>query len=353
MKYVLAILGLGIACALWMVIQLWTGSKSKKDRWRGGGGCGGHVILLSLCLLGCGNKTELKQSTQQIMGTPVSVTAPEEYHNLVFDIFRQVDKDMSEWKTNSPLTQVNNNAGIKPVQVPEDLFQTVQRSLEIAEMTLGTFDPTWAALWELWKFDGSNVVPPPEIVQNLLPLVNWQNVKLDETYLSVALPEGAMLGLGGIAKGVALDKARDALIKDGVKNFMLVAGGQVLVHGLNNGRPWRVGIRDPQKNQNEYFAVLELTDTCVATSGNYEKFFMKDRVRYHHIIDPRTGFPARGTKSVTVICKDATLADALSTAFFVLGADAAIQLARSLDGVETLIISDDNTIHQSSGFPLD
>ena len=213
MKYVLAILALGVACSLWMALQIWTGRKSKNNRWRGGGGCGGHVILLAFCLFGCENETELTQSTQYIMGTPISVTAPAKYHSIVFEIFRQVDNDMSEWKENSPLTEVNNNAGIKPVHVPKDLFQTVKRSLEIAELTSGCFDPTWAVLWELWKFDGTNVVPPSEKVKKLLPLVNWQHVQLDDQTHSIALSQGNLIGLGGIAKGVALDKARDAFLE--------------------------------------------------------------------------------------------------------------------------------------------
>ena len=353
MKYVLAILGLGVACAIWMVIQLWTGSKSKKDRWRGGGGCGGHVLIFAafVSTLGCENNTELTQSTKNIMGTPISVTAPTGMHATVFEVFRQVDKDMSEWKPESPLTIVNQNAGVAAVQVPADLFQTLKKSIEIAQLTSGAFDPTWASLWKLWKFDGRNTVPTKAQVEVLLPQVDWKKVELDELTNTVFLTEpSSMLGLGGIAKGVALDKARDALVAQGLKDFMIVAGGQVLVHGSKNGKPWRVGIRDPEKEQTDYFAVLELTDTCVSTSGNYEKFFMKDGIRYHHIIDPKTGYPARGVKSVTVISQDATLADALSTALFVMGVEDGLTLIESLSNAEALFIDESNAIHQSSGF---
>ncbi|MDP6693767.1 MAG: FAD:protein FMN transferase, partial [Phycisphaerales bacterium] len=266
MKFVIAILSLGAACSLWMLLQLWSGNKSKNDRWRGGGGCSGHAILLTMLLssLGCSNENELTQSTHHIMGTPISVTATANKHQIVFNIFRQVDNDMSEWKQESPLTQVNNGAGIKAVQVPIELYQTVKRSLEIANLTLGCFDPTWATLWKLWRFDGREVVPSQEEVDKLLPLVNWESVVLDENERSIFLPTaGALLGLGGIAKGVALDLSRDALIAKGVNDFMIVAGGQVLVNGLKNGKPWRVGIRDPEKEQHEYFTVLEVTDTCI------------------------------------------------------------------------------------------
>jgi len=182
-----------------------------------------------------------------------------------------------------------------------------------------------------------------------LPSVNWKNVLLNKNEQSVYLPLGN-IGLGGIAKGVALDKARKVLLQQGFEDFMIVAGGQVLVHGSKNGQPWRVGIRDPEKEQTDYFAVLELTDTCVSTSGNYEKFFMKDGIRYHHIIDPKTGYPARGVQSVTVISQDATLADALSTALFVMGVEDGIRLIESVSNVEALFIDENNVIHQSSGF---
>ena len=353
MKYVLAIIGLGVASALWMLIPLWTGSKSKKDWWRGGSGCGESVILFAVFVsaFGCEHSTELTQSTKNIMGTPISVTAPTGMHATVYEVFRQVDKDMSEWKPESPLTIVNQNAGVAGVQVPADLFQTLKKSIEIAELTSGAFDPTWASLWELWNFDGSNVVPTKAKVDALLPQVDWKKVELDELTNTVFLPEpSSMLGLGGIAKGVALNKARDALVAQELTDFMIVAGGQVLVHGSKNGKPWRVGLRDPEKEQTAYFTALELTDTSVSTSGNYEKFFMKDGIRYHHIIDPKTGYPARGVKSVTVISQDATLADALSTALFVMGVKEGLSLVESLSNAEALFIDEKNALHQSSGF---
>ncbi|MDP7008284.1 MAG: FAD:protein FMN transferase [Phycisphaerales bacterium] len=354
MKYVLAILGLGIACAVWMLLQLWTGKKSKDDRWRGGGGCSGHLILVATCLqlVSCSEKTPCTQATKQIMGTQIQVTAPAYCHEIVFRIFEEVDQEMSEWKQHSPLTSVNKNAGKQPTVVPPELFDTVKRSLRIAELSEGAFDPTWASLWNLWKFDGTNFVPTQEQVDAILPTVSWRHVVLNAERTTITLPKGSMLGLGAIAKGVALDKARDALLALGEQNFMIVAGGQVLVHGRNNGRLWRIGIRDPEMSQNDYFAVLDSTDTCLSTSGNYEKFFIKDGVRYHHIIDPRTGFPARGTKSVTVICKDATLADALSTACFVLSPEQGISLCAQFENIEVLIIDSQGSTHQSKGFPL-
>jgi thiamine biosynthesis lipoprotein len=265
---------------------------------------------------------------------------------LVLEIFHDVDALMSEWKSESPLSNVNTAAGDHPVLVPTDVFDAVRRALDIAELTDGAFDPTWAALWSLWNFETPSL-PTEEEVSSRLSLVNWEQVQLEDQ--SIFLPEkGMVLGLGGIAKGIALDRANGALHNRGVKNYMIVVGGQVLVSGTNDGVPWRIGIRKPGGSTTDYIVILNVTDTCVSTSGDYEKYFEVDGIRYHHIIDPRTGFPARGTRSVTVITPDATLADALSTAMFVMGPDQAIQLVDNLRDVEALIIDSTGQIHYSS-----
>ena len=272
---------------------------------------------------------------------------------LVLQIFHDVDATMSEWKPKSPLSTVNEAAGSHPVQVPSDLFVAVSRALEIAELTSGAFDPTWAALWELWDFSPTTEselrIPTKEQRNALLPLVNWEEVQMDESLQTIFLPdEGMALGLGGIAKGFALDIAKDELQLRGVDNYMIVVGGQVLVGGTNEGLPWRIGIRKPDGAADEFVAVLNVTDTCVSTSGDYEKYFEIKGTRYHHIIDPRTGFPVQGIRSVTVITPDATLADALSTALFVMGTDSAIQLVDNLPTVEVIIIDSAGQMHLSN-----
>lgn len=309
--------------------------------------CKEHYIalLVNLVLTSCADDSEMTQSTESIMGTAITVTALAEAHNIVFDIFHDVDNKLSEWKQDALLSKVNNAAGKMPVEVPDDLFAAIQRSLTIAELTSGAFDPTWAALWEIWKFDGTNIVPTDSQLQQRLALVDWKAVTLDAEKGTIYLPyEGMMLGLGGVAKGVALDRARNALIQHGIRDFMIVAGGQVLVHGLNDGTPWRIGIRTPGEPQSEFMAVLEVSDLCVATSGDYEKFFEVDGVRYHHIIDPKTGKPARGVRSVTVISPDATLADALSTALFVMGPEKGMLCVNAIPSAEALFIDTNNQL---------
>jgi len=307
-------------------------------------------MFFAICFLACceNNDSSPASGSFESMGTTITVQ-PLAALGVVQKVFEQTELEMSEWKEDSPLSLINEHAEDRPVEVPQDLFHALQRSLDIADMTSGAFDPTWASLWDVWKFDGSAIVPTQKQIDALLPFVNWKHVILDQEKNSVYLPFGN-IGLGGIAKGVALDKARKVLLQNGFEDFMIVAGGQVLVHGSKNGKPWRVGIRDPEKEQTDYFAVLELTDTCVSTSGNYEKFFIKDDIRYHHIIDPKTGYPARGVQSVTVISQDATLADALSTALFVMGVEDGITLIESVSNAEALFIDDNNVIHQSSGF---
>lgn len=269
----------------------------------------------------------------------------------VLNIFHDVDLQMSEWKPDSPLSMVNLLAGNRPVKVPSDVFNAVKRSLEIAKLTSGCFDPTWAAFWELWDFSPSTkgIVPSKEQIESRLPLVNWEAVQMNDQGRTIFLPEsGMMLGLGGIAKGVAVDQSATELKKRGIKNFMLVAGGQVFVSGTHDGIPWKVGIRQPGGKPDALIATIHATDTCISTSGDYEKYFESDGLRYHHIIDPRTGFPARGIRSVTVITPDATLADALSTALFVLGADRALELVDDLPDVEAVIINSSGKIRMSS-----
>ncbi len=286
------------------------------------------------------------------MGTLVTATGTQgeplskNDEQLILEIFHEVDASMSEWKADSPLSRVNAAAGGQPVHVPKDVFDAVKRAVDIAALTSGAFDPTWAAFWSLWDFERP-ILPTTEEVRDRLPLVNWEYVQLEDQ--SILLPdEGMALGLGGIAKGIALDRAREALLQSKIENFMIVVGGQVLVQGTNEGSPWKIGIRKPDGETDEYVAILHVTDTCISTSGDYEKYFELNGNRYHHILDPRTGFPAIGTGSVTVITPDATLADALSTALFVMGSDHAMQLVDNLPDVEAVIIDSTGKMHLSN-----
>ncbi len=281
-----------------------------------------------------------------VMATTFRVTLPEgdaaaALADSVFAVFRQVDTRMSEWKDTSPLSAVNREAGVRPVAVPADLRDVIRRGIEIGALSDGAFEISWAALWGLWDFKAAEPRgPDPADVAARIALVDYRKVVVSDSLGTVYLPVAGMkIGLGGIAKGYALDRAAELLRARGVRDFLILGGGQVMAGGHKDGKPWRVGIRDPRGEPEDYFATLDVTDASTSTSGDYERYFVLDGVRYHHILDPRTGMPSKGLRSVTTVSPDATLADALSTAIMVLGAKRGLALAESL-GVGAVLVDD-------------
>lgn len=325
------------------------------------------IILLAILLLAAalwllwravnttGEDVSFESRSEHIMATPITVMAPkseiDEAARIVFDVFRDVDAMMSEWKPGSHLTAVNEAAGVIPVEVPDELRAVLQRGIEIGDLTGGAFDITWAALWDVWNFKAEHpALPEAAELDRRSDLVDYRAIAIDDDSGTVYLPrKGMLIGLGGIAKGTALNRAARVLEARGTRDFLISAGGQVLVRGRRGDRAWRVGIRDPRGGPAHYFTHLELTDAGTATSGDYERFFILDGVRYHHILDPRTGMPTRGLRSVTIVSQDAELADALSTAIMVLGLERGMTLIEELDDAEAILIDDDGVTHTSAG----
>ncbi len=286
-----------------------------------------------------------------IMATRIDVTVEDPADaEVVFAAFRHVEATANEWRAESPLGRVNAGAGGPAVAVPDDLAALIQKGIDLGQLTGGAFDISWAALWGLWDFDHP-ALPDATAVAASAAHVDYRRVELRDG--AVRLPDTEMrLGLGGIAKGWALDVAAAALRQRGRSDFLLSAGGQVYAAGLRDGRPWRVGIRDPRGGADESFAVVEVSDASVSTSGDYERFFELNGVRYHHILNPKTGWPARDLRSVTVICADATVADGLSTALFVLGPERGLALAERLEGVEGVTVDASGRVGMTAGAPL-
>jgi len=302
------------------------------------------------------DSTNFRTFTAEVMATTITATLPDgpgaqAGADTVFGVFRRVDAEMSEWKPSSPLSEVNREAGKAAVPVPAALRAVIRKGVDLGEMTGGAFDITWAALWGLWDFRSSHpTVPDSAEAARRAALVDYRKVQIDENAGTVRLPEvGMKIGLGGIAKGYALDLSVRALRERGVDDFLLLGGGQVYAGGTRNGRPWRVGIRDPRGAPDDFFATLDVSDVSVSTSGDYESYFILNGVRWHHILDPRTGMPARGLRSATVISPDATLADALSTAMMVMGAKKGMALVERLPNVEAVLVDDHGTVLVSSG----
>jgi FAD:protein FMN transferase len=300
---------------------------------------------------------DLVTRSRALMGTvfrvlvvpPGSHGAAGQAAELVLDEAARLERMMSEWKPESALSKVNARAGAGAVEVPPELFEVLRRAMKVASASEGAFNPAWAALWDLWRFDGRPGVPLREEVAARLPLVNHRDVVLDEEARSVFLRrKGMLLGLGAIAKGYALDRGARLLRERGFQNFIVYGGGQVYAAGMRGPRPWRVGIQDP-RNRARWFAVLELRDGSLSTSGDYERLFEVDGVRYHHILDLRTGLPARGCRSVTVLAPDGMTADALSTAAFVLGPRNGLRLLREFPGAQGIVVDEENRVHVSEG----
>jgi thiamine biosynthesis lipoprotein len=242
---------------------------------------------------------------------------------------------LSEWRPESELSKLNAAAGEAPVSVGPELLACVEAGIEVARWSEGAYDISWAALHGLWDFSAtSKHVPPSRAdIKARLPLWNYKNIVVDHAARTLFLKKrGMALGLGGIAKGYALDSAASMLHAAGFHDFLLFGGGQVRVAGDKAGRPWRVGIQHPRSPES-YFGFVEVKgDKSVSTSGDYEHSFEHEGKRYHHILDPRTGYPSERSASVTVVSPSALWADAVDTALFVLGPEKALALLASAPG---------------------
>jgi thiamine biosynthesis lipoprotein len=231
-------------------------------------------------------------------------------------------------------------------------MEALRAAREIGDWTGGGFDVTFGALSGLWKFDHDqdDRIPPPEEVRKLLPLIDYRVLHLDEAARTAYLTrKGMRAHLGGIGKGYAVDRAAEILRSRGVRDFLIQFGGDLYVGGTRGGRPWRLGIQDPRGAAERSFAAIDLSDSSFSTSGDYERFFLRGGRRYHHILDPHTGQPARGSRSVTIVAETATLADALSTGVFVLGPEKGMALIERLPKIEGVIVTDRNAVLVSSG----
>lgn len=265
---------------------------------------------------------------------------------------RRLEALMTTWNEASELSAVNRAAGKAAVKVSSETLEVVKKSLWMAERSEGVFDISFEGMRGVWKFDHDldPVVPSREAVLEARKRVDWKKIELDEkaSTLRLAAP-GMRVSLGGIAKGYAVDIAQKHLRKAGLTSFFVQAGGDLYVAGRKpDGTRYRVGARDPRgKGADDFFAQVEVEDAAFSTAGDYERSFLQDGVRYHHIIDPRTGYPATACRSVTVWASDAFTADAIDDAVFILGPEKGLALVESLDGVGALVVDAKNRVHVS------
>lgn len=266
----------------------------------------------------------------------------------------RVEHLISDWIPTTPISEVNRNAGIKPVKVPQEVFDLVKRSIRISELTSGAFDISYASMDKIWKFDGSmKTMPSPEEIKQSVAKVGYKNIILDEENSSIFLKnEGMKLGLGGIGQGFIADKIKALLISKGVVAGIVNISGDINTWGKQlNGEQWKVGIKNPL-NKDKIFATFPLEDSAVETSGSYEKYVTFNGIRYSHIIDTRTGYPASGVISVSVFAKSTEFADALATGVFVMGVDVGLDLVNQLPGIGCIYVDDKGKIFTSKNIDL-
>jgi thiamine biosynthesis lipoprotein len=301
---------------------------------------------------------KVHQKTLRLMGNRFTITvvdgdtewAEKQIDEAIAEVSR-IEKLLTTFRNDSQTHQINENAGLKPVKVDKEVFNIIQRSLRISALTDGAFDISYGSIDKrFWNFDKEMTsLPDAKAAKESVKLINYKNIVLDTENLTVFLKEkGMRIGFGGIGKGYAAEQAKQLLIKKGVKSGIVNAAGDLTTWGNQpNGEPWTIGIADPNA-QNKAFSYINISEVAVATSGNYEKYVIIDGKKYSHTIDPKTGFPVSGIKSVTIICPNAELADAMATPITVLGVDAGLGLINQMKQIACIIIDDDNKIYTSN-----
>lgn len=279
--------------------------------------------------------------------------AEERIDDAIEEISR-IEQLLTTFNDSSQTAAINRMAGMAPVKVDREVLELIARSLKISRLTQGAFDITYGSIDKrLWNFDtGMKALPDKETAWRLVRLINYRNVLLDTENSTVFLKEpGMRIGFGGIGKGYAADKARQVLQQKGVASGVVNAAGDLITWGTQpDGSPWTIGIADPATRHP--FSTLSISNMAVATSGNYEKYALIGGKKYSHTIDPRTGYPVSGIKSVTIICPSAELADALATPVTVMGVRVGLDLVNQLKGVACIIIDDKNQLYTSNNIKL-
>lgn len=300
-------------------------------------------------------KEILFKEGMRLMGNhfEISVVGSDEAwaHNMIakaVDEIKRIEKLLTTYDENSETNRINRAAGISPVKVCEETFRLIQRSLRISQITQGAFDISYgSADKSLWNFDVQMTrLPDAKTAKRMVRLINYRNIILDENEMTVFLKEkGMRIGFGGIGKGYAAEMAKKVLKGAGVKSGIVNASGDLTAWGYQpDGRPWTIGIVNPNF-AGKIFSYMNVTDVAVATSGNYEKFVLIDGVKYSHTIDPHTGLPVRGIKSVTIISPNAEIADAMATPVTIMGIKAGLDMINQIKDIEAIVIDDNDVIY--------
>ena len=324
------------------------------------------ALLLGSVLVGCSARVEGVETNdgrvqltveRSLMETHfrIDVVVADEAHgrNAIEAAFSEIvrsEEVLSNWSETSQITEVNRAAGSAPVVVSHELMAVLTRALDISVLTDGAFDVTFASCGGLWSVRNHRVPSNAEIAA-CLGHVDYRKVALDHQISAIYVSDPAMrIGVAGLAKGYRVDRAADILKNHGIVDFVVDGGGDMRLSTAAESPPWQIDVAHPRR-PDQPLGSLALSSGAIATSGDYQWYFERDGVRYHHILDPASGRPARRSVSATVIAETTTEADALATGLFVMGPARGISLAEELAGVEALLIAPDLSVHVTSGFP--
>ena len=312
----------------------------------------GIFYFLVFILAGCG-QGQLVKETRALMDTFCEISCYGDNKDTTvsaidaaFKEMERIEKVFSKFNENSEVSKINALAGLEKVALSEEVFKLTERSVYYSSISNGAFDITVAPLMEVWGFVRRHKsMPDKETIENALKDVGYKNIELDPKKLSIKfLNKGTKIDFGGIAKGYAVDRAKDILAAHGIKNGLINLGGNMFALGSAPAKKkWKIGVEDP-RNKGKLLHSFELTDMAISTSGNYERFFEIEGKRYSHIINPITGEPCQGIISVTVMADSAEEADALSTAIFVMGEEKGLNLAKSIKGIKVLMLKEDGRL---------
>lgn len=268
---------------------------------------------------------------------------------------KRIEQLFTTFSEDSITALINKNAGVSPVKVPDEVFQLLLRCQRISVLTQGAFDITYGSVdKKYWNFDTKMTeLPDPKVAKKAVKLVDYRNLLLEADEKTVFLRQvGMRIGFGGIGKGYAAEMAKKVMLSCGAESGVVNAAGDLTAWGYQiNGKPWTIGIADPNHKQH-LFSQFEISNKSVATSGDYEKYVILDGKRYSHTIDPKTGMPAQGLKSVTIICANAELADALTTPIIVMGRESGLHMVNQMVGVEAVLIDENDKMYYSKNIKI-
>lgn len=325
------------------------------------------IIIISGIYIISGNQKETKpdlnnsdnqitksEGSEFLMDTLVRIRVHDEKSDQIlkeaFNKVRFLENILSKTISESDISKINSNAGIKYVSVEDETYELLKESYYFSEITNGAFDPTIGPLVELWGIGTEDQkIPSDEEIKKTLKLINHNNILFAEDKKVMLSEDNMMLDFGAIAKGFAADYLIKYFKEKNVESAFINMGGNVSVHGKKfDGTDWKVGIQDPDQNRGNIIAVVERSDISIVTSGDYERYFTEDGIRYHHILNPETGYPARNKIiSSSIISSDSSYADALSTSLYILGIEKSFNLIKEFDNTYIVLVTEDNMIYAS------